>query len=70
MEFDLAYFDGCQNATNVSEPWFYYVNDPYGSLNDNYTGPVTNGKKTVYTKAVLKHRWAPNGSDGWGRIFD
>jgi hypothetical protein len=24
----------------------YYVNDPYGSLNDNYTGPVTNGKKT------------------------
>ena len=48
----------------------YYVNDPYGSLNDNYTGPVTNGKKTVYTKAVLKHRWCPGGSDGWGRIFD
>ena len=31
----------------------YYVNDPYGSCNDNYTGPVTNGKKTVYTKAML-----------------
>ena len=48
----------------------YYVNDPYGSLNDSYTGPVTNGKKTVYTKAVLKHRWCPGGKDGWGRIFD
>jgi hypothetical protein len=48
----------------------YYINDPYGSLNDNYTGPVTNGKKTIYTKAVLKHRWAPTGGDGWGRIFD
>jgi len=42
----------------------------YGSLNDNYTGPVTNGKKTIYTKAVLKHRWCPGGNDGWGRIFD
>ena len=48
----------------------YYINDPYGSLNDNYTGPVTNGKKTIYTKAVLKHRWCPGGNDGWGRIFD
>ena len=48
----------------------YFVNDPYGSLNDNYTGPVTNGKKTIYTKAVLKHRWCPGGNDGWGRIFD
>lgn len=48
----------------------YYINDPYGSLNDNYTGAVTNGKKTIYTKAVLKHRWCPGGNDGWGRIFD
>jgi uncharacterized protein YvpB len=48
----------------------YYVNDPYGSLNDNYSGPVTNGKKAIYTKAVLKHRWCPGGNDGWGRIFD
>jgi hypothetical protein len=47
----------------------YYINDPYGSLNDNYTGPVENGKKTIYTKAVLKHRWCPGGNDGWGRIF-
>jgi len=48
----------------------YYVNDPYGSCNDNYSGPVTNGKKTTYTKAMLKHRWCPGGNDGWGRIFD
>jgi uncharacterized protein YvpB len=48
----------------------YYVNDPYGSLNDNYTGPVENGKKTIYTKAVLKYRWCPGGNDGWGRIFN
>jgi len=27
----------------------YYINDPYGSLNDGYTGPVENGKNTVYT---------------------
>ena len=33
-------------------------------------GEYTNGKKTVYTKAVLKHRWCPGGKDGWGRIFD
>jgi hypothetical protein len=39
-------------------------------LNDNYSGPVTNGKKAIYTKAVLKHRWCPGGNDGWGRIFD
>lgn len=49
----------------------YYVHDPYGSLNDGYTGPVTNGKNTVYTKEVLAHRWLENGRDktGWGRIF-
>lgn len=49
----------------------YYINDPYGSLNDNYTGPVENGKNTVYTKDVLMHRWLEYGADktGWGRIF-
>lgn len=49
----------------------YYINDPYGSLNDAYTGPVENGKNTVYTKEVLKCRWLENGRDntGWGRIF-
>jgi uncharacterized protein YvpB len=50
----------------------YVVNDPYGSLNDGYTGPVTNGKGAVYKKSDLTHRWLEHGKDktGWGRIFD
>ncbi len=50
----------------------YVVNDPYGSLNDGYTGPVTNGKGVVYKKSDLTYRWLENGKDrtGWGRIFD
>jgi len=50
----------------------YVVNDPYGSLNDGYTGPVTNGKGAVYKKSHLTYRWLENGKDktGWGRIFD
>lgn len=49
----------------------YYINDPYGSLNDGYTGDVMNGKNAVYAKEVLKHRWLDHGTDntGWGRIF-
>jgi len=48
----------------------YIVNDPYGSLNDNYTGPVSNGKGVVYSKFVLEKRWTPEGpNSGWGRIF-
>jgi len=49
----------------------YVVNDPYGSLNDGYTGPVTNGKGAVYKKSELAYRWLENGKDktGWGRIF-
>ena len=47
----------------------YVVNDPYGSLNDGYTGPVTNGKGAVYKRSDLSHRWCPKGSDGWGRVF-
>ena len=31
----------------------YVVNDPYGSLNDGYTGPVTNGKGAVYKRSDL-----------------
>lgn len=49
----------------------YVVNDPYGSLNDGYTGPVTNGKGAVYKRSDLERRWAPDGpKSGWGRIFD
>jgi uncharacterized protein YvpB len=50
----------------------YVVNDPYGSLNDGYTGAVTNGKGAVYKKSDLNFRWLEKGRDktGWGRIFD
>ena len=48
----------------------YVVNDPYGSLNDNYRGPVLNGKGAIYTRDILSYRWCPGGSDGWGRIFE
>ena len=49
----------------------YVVNDPYGSLNDGYTGPVTNGKGAVYKRSDLEKRWTPDGpKSGWGRIFD
>jgi uncharacterized protein YvpB len=49
----------------------YVVNDPYGSLNDGYTGPVTNGKDALYKKSDLVRRWTVDGPNtGWGRIFD
>ena len=48
----------------------YVVNDPYGSLNDGYTGAVTNGRGAVYKRSELVRRWCPGGNDGWGRIFD
>ena len=48
----------------------YIVNDPYGSLNDGYTGSVTNGRGAIYKRSELARRWCPGGNDGWGRIFD
>ena len=50
----------------------YVINDPYGSLNDGYSGPVTNGKGVVYKRSELMYRWLDHGKDktGWGRIFD
>ena len=49
----------------------YVVNDPYGSLNDGYTGAVTNGKGAVYKKSDLDRRWTADGpKSGWGRIFE
>jgi hypothetical protein len=48
----------------------YVVNDPYGSLNDGYTGAVTNGKGAVYKRSDLVRRWTVDGpKSGWGRIF-
>lgn len=48
----------------------YVVNDPYGSLNDGYTGAVSNGNGAVYRRSELARRWCPGGNDGWGRLFD
>lgn len=48
----------------------YVVNDPYGSLNDGYTGAVTNGRGAIYKRSELARRWCPAGNDGYGRIFD
>lgn len=48
----------------------YVVNDPYGSLNDGYTGSVYNGKGAIYKKSELARRWTPDGpKSGWGRVF-
>lgn len=48
----------------------YIVNDPYGSLNNGYSGPVTDGKAALYPKYVLEKRWTVDGPNtGWGRIF-
>jgi len=47
----------------------YVVNDPYGSLNDGYTGAVTNGRGATYKRSELSRRWVPGGNDGWGRVF-
>ena len=48
----------------------YVVNDPYGSLNDGYTGPTTNGRSAVYKRSDLVRRWTVDGpNSGWGRVF-
>lgn len=48
----------------------YVVNDPYGSLNDGYSGPVSEGKGAIYSRLVLEKRWTVEGpNSGWGRIF-
>jgi hypothetical protein len=53
-----------------SDGKFYIVNDPYGSLNDSYTGAVSNGRGASYSVEVLRARWLPDGpKSGWGRIF-
>ena len=50
---------------------FYICNDPYGSLNNGYSGPVTQGKGVHYSVDVLRRRWTPDGpNSGWGRIFE
>jgi len=49
----------------------YWVRDPYGSIYDNYTGPVNNGRQVVYTRKTLERRWTvKHPKDGWGRTFE
>ena len=48
----------------------FIVNDPYGSVNDGYSGPPENGKGAVYSRKMLQSRWLPEGpTSGWGRTF-
>ena len=48
----------------------FIVNDPYGSVNDGYSGPAENGKGAVYSRKTLTARWLPEGpASGWGRKF-
>jgi len=48
----------------------YVCRDPYGSLLDGYSGPVSNGRQVVYSKKMLEKRWTVDGpKSGWGRIF-
>lgn len=45
----------------------YILHDPYGSLLDQYTGPITNGKYVTYPRSILQKRWLPD-NRGWGRV--
>ncbi|MBT9138486.1 MAG: hypothetical protein DDT31_01051 [Syntrophomonadaceae bacterium] len=52
------------------KPGGYIFHDPYGSLLDNYTTDVTNGKEVSYSISQLEARWLVEGANsGWGRIF-
>ena len=49
----------------------YWVHDPYGNLYDNYTTPVSKGRKVIYKRSTLEKRWTvKHPKDGWGRIFE
>lgn len=46
----------------------YICHDPYGSVNDGYTGG--SGRSVRYSKAMLDSRWLQHRrNNGWGRIF-
>jgi hypothetical protein len=48
----------------------FRVNDPYGSCNDGYSGPVENGNNAIYSRKMMAARWCPDGpNSGWGRTF-
>lgn len=47
----------------------YYLNDPWGSLNEGYQGKVENGRSVGYSRSKLQKRWTVDGSNtGWGII--
>ena len=48
----------------------FRVNDPYGSCNDGYSGPVENGNNAIYSHKMMAARWTPDGpNSGWARTF-
>jgi hypothetical protein len=48
----------------------YIVNDPYGSLNNGYSGDPKEGCGAVYSRSDLAARWTSDGAGtGWGRLF-
>ena len=48
----------------------FRVNDPYGSCNDGYSGPVENGNNSIYSRKMMAARWTPDDpNSGWGRTF-
>ena len=48
----------------------FRVNDPYGSCNDGYSGPVENGNNAIYSRKMMAARWTPDGpNSGWARTF-
>ena len=48
----------------------FRVNDPYGSCNDGYSGPVENGNNAIYSRKMMEARWTPDGpNSGWARTF-
>ena len=57
-------------AIGITDKGDIIVNDPYGSLNNGYVGPASEGKGVVYSRAILEKRWTVDGpNSGWGRVF-
>jgi hypothetical protein len=58
---------GCIGKTDKGD---YIFHDPYGSLHNGYSGPVSQGRQVIYSRMELEKRWTADGSkSGWGRIF-
>jgi len=60
-----AVFSGVQANRNM-----FIVDDPWGSIHDNYTGAQSNGRGVEMSRSILNNRWTvdtPNqdSRDGW-----